>query len=97
MSSHEEIFGKRTESGEVIMTREQARAIVNEQTYRVGSCKAVSLDACLVLLGSTKFSMMHGDAIRNKGPEAEAVYPWNIVDYLCNDDPRAKKGKGLAK
>ena len=80
-----------------ILTREQAQKRVNESTFFVGKLKAVSLESCRVMLGSDRFAMLIADAIRNKGPMAQTVYPWNLVDYLCNEDPRLKRTKELTQ
>jgi hypothetical protein len=80
-----------------LLTREQAQKIVDEHIFYVGDCKAVSFESCRVLLGADRFLMLLGDPIRNKGPQAQTVYPWNVVDYLCNEDPRPNRTKEVAQ
>ena len=80
-----------------LLTREQAQKIVDERTFYVGHCKAVSFESCRLLLGADRFLMLLDDPIRNKGPQAQTVYPWNLVDYLCSEDPRPNRAKELAK
>jgi hypothetical protein len=80
-----------------LMERNDAWKEVDTNTGYVNNLKAVSIDACRKLLGPERLLMLLSDPIRSTGPNEDSVYPWNVVDYLCNEDPRPNKRKELAQ
>jgi hypothetical protein len=71
-----------------MIDRPRAQEIVDLHTSLIGPFKAVSFDTCLKLLGSERFLLLRSDPIRREGPVKGTVYPWNLVDYLSNENPR---------
>ena len=77
-----------------LLTREEAQRRVDGHTFLFNGIKGVSLYSCGQLLGD-RLDLLLADPIRNKGPTiGETIYPWNVVDYLSNEDPM--KGKRRA-
>lgn len=72
--------------------RIEAEAIVEPHTFMHNQFRAVSFDSCRLLLGA-RFDLLLADPLRAKGPIAGTIYPWNVVDYLIHENPRAKKNK----
>jgi hypothetical protein len=70
------------------MDRTTATEIVFALTYKTRGIKAVSMPDCQKLLGD-RLGLLLSDQIRNKGPDKDSVYPWNVVDYLCHENPKA--------
>lgn len=71
-----------------LLTRSEALIKVEPFVIVRSSCKAVLHSVCEQMLGPDKFKLLLEDPIRNKGPSLDTVYPWNLVDYLCNENPR---------
>jgi hypothetical protein len=78
------------------IAREEAEDMIQEhiikvyKPYFLQAIKAVKIYVAQKLLGS-RFQMLIDDPLRSKGPTPDTIYPWNIVDYLSNKDPRSKK------
>lgn len=70
-----------------VLTREQATEIVAGHTFMHEQYKAVSFYSCRQLLGD-RFDLLLKDQVRNKGPTADAIYPWNVIDYMVPNYPR---------
>ena len=71
----------------VVVPRNDAQQMVDKHTFTRDGFKCVDMASCRELLGD-RLSMLLGDPIRNKGGSVGCVYPWNVVDYLCNQQPR---------
>ena len=54
------------------------------------SQKGIPLEVVKDLMPDHQFVKLLDDPIRNKGPKPETLYPWNVIDYLTNLDPRKK-------
>lgn len=65
------------------MLRSEATEKVEAVTFRVGPYAAVSLEQAESLLGADRMARLLADPIRKLGPNTEAFYPWNAVDYLA--------------
>ena len=74
----------------MILPRDKAQVLVNSITFKVKQFKAVSKEDCRRLLGE-RYQLLVQDRIRNLGPDKDTIYPWNLVDYLSNENP--SKGK----
>ncbi len=70
-----------------VLTRDQAAEIVSCHTFMHEQYKAVSFYSCHQLLGD-RFDLLLKDQVRNKGPTAESIYPWNVIDYMVPNYPR---------
>jgi hypothetical protein len=81
------------------MSRERTELIVSPhiQLYLCKpnrpALKGIPIYAVRVLLSLEQFEKLMNDPIRNKGPSTNAIYPWNVIDYLSNIDPRKQQRK----
>lgn len=65
------------------MDREEAQRVVDGMTFRTDkNFAAVTHSGARLLLGDERFDLMMNDKIKCKGPTADTVYPWNVVDYM---------------
>jgi hypothetical protein len=72
-----------------LMTREDAHRMVDPVTILIAETyQAVSMEDAAELLGD-RLAMLLDDPVRKHGPTPDTIYPWNIVDYLSHDNPRA--------
>ena len=71
--------------------REYAQRLVDAVTDRRSQYAAVTRDDALDLLGGDRMDILLTDKVRNLGPTADTLYPWNVVDYLSQDDPRKRR------
>lgn len=61
-----------------IISREEAERLVAPHVRRIGDFVYVSRDAAEKLLGPDRHGAVGG------------IYPWNVVDYLSNENPRVR-------
>ena len=73
---------------EEILSRPDAQVAVDAVTFKINQYSAVSFTDCKMLLGDERFAMLLSDPVRRLGPTDSTVYPWNLVDYLSNKNPR---------
>lgn len=64
------------------MTRDEAKLLVDAITFRVQQYQAVTIVHARQLLGEERFAKLQQDKVRNLGPDAATLYPWNVLDYL---------------
>lgn len=70
----------------LLLSRSEAETVVREHVIEVAQYRAVPIAVCAELLGD-RVELLLADPIRSVGPSPDAVYPWNLVDYLCVEDP----------
>lgn len=75
-----------------VLNRQQASVIVEGHTVMHNQFQAVSFDSCRQILGD-RFDLIRADPIRGKGPTADTIYPWNVIDYMIHENPRGSKGR----
>jgi hypothetical protein len=74
----------------MLLTREKAQILVNTVKTKFNQYSVVTVSTCRSLLGD-RYELLRTDPIRNKGPAEGYVYTWNLVDYLCTEDPMGRK------
>ncbi len=96
---HTEIVTENNDEIFVPLTREEAEEKVKQyiveviENFDVKPAKSIAAEFAMLLLGN-RFNLLVADPIRNKGPKTGTFYPWNVVDYLTNIDPRKKNQNG---
>lgn len=70
-----------------IVSRDDAQVLVDIFTVSVQQYQGVQQSDVTRLLGD-RAAMLRSDPIRKLGPTPDFVYPWNVVDYLSNHNPR---------
>lgn len=70
-----------------IVSRADAQELVDRYTVAVQQYRGVPQSDVTRLLGD-RAAMLRSDPIRKLGPTPDFVYPWNVVDYLSNHNPR---------
>lgn len=73
-----------------LLCREVATDLVADFEIKIRQFRAVTDMSARCLL-QERYELLLKDSIRNKGPEPGTFYPWNIIDYLCNENPRGNK------
>lgn len=73
----------------VIRSRNEAEQLVQQYIEKVHKYSVISVDNARVLLGD-RLSLLLSDPIRKQGPVKDYIYYYNVVDYLCNENPRKK-------
>lgn len=71
-----------------LIPREDAQRIVDERTFNVDVFRAISIESAREVLGAERLARLLNDPIRRIGPGPQVLYPWNVVDYLSNENPR---------
>lgn len=66
--------------------REKTESIVARYMQQDGKYQVVSRADAKMLLGDDLYDRLLHDRIRNAGPSPDSLYPWNVVDYLQNED-----------
>lgn len=78
------------------MTRTEANEIVAPFVYITGPrgmYRAVSKADALALLGEDRYARLLADPIRGLGPSDDAIYAWNVTDYVQHEDLRKPVSK----
>jgi hypothetical protein len=72
------------------MERIEAEAVVATHIVMVEQYQAVPRSVAEELLGVERYGRLLRDKVRNLGPTADTVYPWNVVDYIHVPDLGSK-------
>lgn len=75
------------------ISKEEAASLVEPLIFNVDQFKAVTHENCIKVLGDARFAMLLSDSLRNTGPINGTIYPWHLIDWLINEDPRPNKSK----
>jgi hypothetical protein len=70
-----------------LLSRVEAQSLVDGVTVSVQQYRAVPKSEVDRLLRD-RAVLLHSDPIRKLGPCPGFVYPWNVVDYLSQENPR---------